>query len=143
MLFSLITLTVASIQAAEIHLTWDEPMTDSEGSPLTNVAGYKVHYGQSSRDYDFARDVGNVLSIILDDLEEAQTYYITVTAYDGAGVESNFSNEVSILAGSTFPKPEGLVAAYSFDQGNGTTVADASGNGNDGLISGALWTSSG
>jgi chitodextrinase len=37
----------------------------------------------------------------------------------------------------------GLVAAYSFDKGTGTTVADASGNGNNGTINGATWTSAG
>src|SRR5437870_3453171 len=37
----------------------------------------------------------------------------------------------------------GLVAAYSFDDGNGTTVTDLSGNGNTGTISGASWTSQG
>ena len=35
----------------------------------------------------------------------------------------------------------GLVAAYSFDEKNGSTVADASGNGNTGTISNATWTS--
>ncbi len=37
----------------------------------------------------------------------------------------------------------GLVAAYSFDEGTGTSVSDASGNGNTGAISGASWASSG
>src|SRR5947209_288949 len=37
----------------------------------------------------------------------------------------------------------GLVAAYAFDEGAGTTVADASGNGNTGTISGAAWASAG
>ena len=36
-----------------------------------------------------------------------------------------------------------LVAAYSFDEGAGTTVADASGNGNTGTLAGATWTGSG
>ncbi len=36
--------------------------------------------------------------------------------------------------------PTGLVAAYSFDGGTGTTLADLSGNGNGGTISGAAWT---
>ncbi len=35
--------------------------------------------------------------------------------------------------------PTGLVAAYSFDEGAGTTVSDASGNGHTGTISGATW----
>src|SRR5262245_53701247 len=33
----------------------------------------------------------------------------------------------------------GLVAAYSFNEGSCTTVADASGNGNTGTISNAAW----
>jgi hypothetical protein len=36
-----------------------------------------------------------------------------------------------------------LVAAYGFDEGSGGTVADASGNGNTGTISGATWTNQG
>jgi hypothetical protein len=36
-----------------------------------------------------------------------------------------------------------LVAAYSFDQGSGTTLVDTSGNGNNGTISGATWSSGG
>jgi hypothetical protein len=37
----------------------------------------------------------------------------------------------------------GLVAAYGFEEGSGSIVADASGNGNSGTISGATWSSSG
>jgi hypothetical protein len=33
----------------------------------------------------------------------------------------------------------GLVAAYSFNEASGATVADASGNGNSGTINGATW----
>ena len=40
-------------------------------------------------------------------------------------------------------QPSDLVAAYSFDEGSGTTVADASGNGNGGALQGASWTSAG
>ena len=37
----------------------------------------------------------------------------------------------------------GLVAAYGFNEGTGTTIRDISGNGNNGTISGATWTTSG
>jgi chitodextrinase len=39
--------------------------------------------------------------------------------------------------------PPGLVSAYSFDQGTGTSLTDSSGNGNHGTISGATWTTQG
>src|SRR5262249_44670786 len=46
-----------------------------------------------------------------------------------------FANAASPVAGS------GLVAYWKFDEGSGTTVADASGNGNIGtLVNGPLWT---
>jgi outer membrane protein assembly factor BamB len=37
----------------------------------------------------------------------------------------------------------GLVAAYGFDEGTGTTVTDASGNGNTGTITNATWAATG
>jgi glucose/arabinose dehydrogenase len=39
--------------------------------------------------------------------------------------------------------PSGLVAAYSFDEGGGTAVGDATGNGNTGTIGTATWTTAG
>jgi fibronectin type 3 domain-containing protein len=41
------------------------------------------------------------------------------------------------------PPTAGLVAAYSFDAGSGTTLADISGTGNNGTISGATWSTQG
>ena len=35
--------------------------------------------------------------------------------------------------------PPALVAAYGFDEGSGTTVTDASGNGNNGTVANATW----
>ena len=52
---------------------------------------------------------------------------------------------VATLGGSTGTQaaPAGPVAAYSFDETSGTTVADASGNANTGTISGATRSTSG
>ncbi|MGH3371851.1 MAG: LamG-like jellyroll fold domain-containing protein, partial [Nocardioidaceae bacterium] len=49
-------------------------------------------------------------------------------------------SDVPFTAG---PPPSDLVAAYSFNEGSGSMVADASGSGNAGTISGATWTSGG
>jgi PKD repeat protein len=46
-------------------------------------------------------------------------------------------------AGPASTESSGLVAAYNFDQGSGTSVPDASGNGHTGTLSGATWTSTG
>lgn len=39
--------------------------------------------------------------------------------------------------------PSGLVAAYGFEEGSGTTAGDGSGHGYSGVISGATWTNQG
>jgi chitodextrinase len=39
--------------------------------------------------------------------------------------------------------PQGPVAAYSFDAGSGASAADATGNGNTGTITNAVWTTAG
>jgi hypothetical protein len=39
--------------------------------------------------------------------------------------------------------PQGLIAAYGFDEGNGGTLYDVSGHGHDGTISGAIWAGGG
>ena len=41
------------------------------------------------------------------------------------------------------PAPSGLVAAYSFDDGSGTAVSDSSGEGNDGVLNDATWSTPG
>ena len=49
-----------------------------------------------------------------------------------------------LVSGSATPAATpGLVAAYAFDEGSGSTVADASGNGNNGTIANATWVATG
>ncbi len=71
------------------------------------------------------------------------TYNYRVWAMDAAG---NLSGYPGVVTASTPSVPTGsvtAVAAYGFNEGAGTMVADASGNGNNGTISGATWTHSG
>ncbi len=60
-----------------------------------DLAGYRLYYGTSSREYTNSLDVGNVTSFRLNDLREGVTYFIALTAYDRMGNESDFSEEVS------------------------------------------------
>ena len=68
------------------------------------------------------------------------SYSYRVRATDAAGNLSTYSNTASA---TTPGGPSGLVAAYAFDEGSGTTVADASGNGHNGTISNATWAATG
>jgi hypothetical protein len=68
------------------------------------------------------------------------THTVAARARDAAG-NTTTSSGVSVTVSNA--QPAGLVAAYGFDEGSGTTVADASGNGNAGTITGATWTTGG
>jgi concanavalin A-like lectin/glucanase superfamily protein/HYDIN/CFA65/VesB family protein len=68
------------------------------------------------------------------------SYTYQVKATDAVG---NFSPYSNTATATTLATVSGLVAAYSFDEGGGTTVNDLSGNGNTGTVSNTTWTSFG
>jgi PKD repeat protein len=72
----------------------------------------------------------------------AGTYSVSLTVTGSGG--SNTASKIGLVTVSTSsPAMGGLVAAYSFDEGTGSTVNDLSGNGNIGTISAAAWDSNG
>lgn len=77
-----------------VTLTWDPPTTNADGTPLTDLAGFRVHHGTAPRSYSRSLDVGNVRTFTLSDLYPGM-HYFSVTAYDLSRNESTFSNEVS------------------------------------------------
>ena len=76
-------------------LTWDPPTTNSDGTPLADLAGFGVYYGISSGTYNQYVYTGSVTSYTVDNLTSGLTYYFAITAYDTSGNESGYSNEVS------------------------------------------------
>jgi hypothetical protein len=62
------------------------------------VVGYRVYWGTASRDYQ-ARGTGTPAnadnSHVVGNLRSGRTYYFAVTAYDSAGIESDFSAEAT------------------------------------------------
>ena len=77
-------------------LSWTPPTARTNGSPLTNLAGYRIHYGFASTSYDHLIDVNNpgIASYVVEGLGIA-TWYFAVTAHDSDGLTSTYSNEVS------------------------------------------------
>jgi hypothetical protein len=80
----------------QIRLSWEAPTTRADGTPLTNIAGFTLHYGLTSGEYAFTKAVGDQPMSAVSGLEPGATYYFAVTAYDYAGNESRFSNEVAV-----------------------------------------------
>src|SRR5206468_11694263 len=75
----------------------------------------------------------------------ARTAPATVTnmAAVSAGGERNTANNTAMDVTAIGNGTAGLVAAYSFNEGTGTTVSDASGTGNTGTIANATSTTAG
>ncbi|MGH8065867.1 MAG: fibronectin type III domain-containing protein [Candidatus Entotheonellia bacterium] len=88
-------------QAGQVRLSWNRPTTTANGTPLTDVAGYKLYYGLTSRTYDFLKIVGDQTMYAMSGLEPGRTYYFAVTAYNASGYESHFSDEVSVTVPPT------------------------------------------
>jgi hypothetical protein len=84
-----------SVPNGSATLTWDAPSTNTDVSPITDIAGYKLYYGTQSGSYPHYVDVGNVTTYKLDNLTVGTTYFFAATVYNTSGVESGFSNEVA------------------------------------------------
>lgn len=69
---------------------WSTPTTNVDGSPLTNLAGYKVRYGQSPISLSQLIDVPSpeITRLTIGGLAPG-TWYFTVASYTSTGVESH------------------------------------------------------
>lgn len=79
-----------------VDVTWTAPTANTNGSALTNLAGYTIHYG--TRVTALTKSV-NVASAGATDYVvrglAGGTWYFAVTAYTNTGLQSNYSSIVS------------------------------------------------
>lgn len=80
-------------------LTWSAPTENTDDSQLTDLAGFKIYYGESENTLDMiiTIDSTTALSHVIDTLEAGKTYYFGVTAYNENGLESAMSTISSKL----------------------------------------------
>jgi hypothetical protein len=77
-------------------LSWEAPTTTTQGSALTNLAGYRIYYGIYSNDLSQTVQVNGVglQTYLIDNLGQG-TWYFAIKAVTSSGVESSLSNVVS------------------------------------------------
>jgi hypothetical protein len=73
-----------------VTLAWD-PNSPSEG-----IAGYRLYYGTESRSYTGVIDITSGTLKKVSKLAKGYHYYFAVTAYNEAGQESDFSEELVV-----------------------------------------------
>lgn len=89
--------TAPAAGSAAVTLSWTPPTQNADGSALSDLAGYKIHYGTASQSYTEAISVDNPgLSRYVIDALPAGQIFLAMSAYNAAGAESELSSEVSV-----------------------------------------------
>ena len=96
--------------AAEVTLSWTAPTQNEDGSPLTDLAGFKIYRSTTTGGpYAEVANVGSPTQTTYTDTGLADgTYFYVATAYNTAGTESAYSGEASKTVTSVPAPPENL-----------------------------------
>jgi chitodextrinase len=129
------TLTATPISGVQVDLIWG-PATDNIG-----VAGYRVERCLGGGCTSFVKLATTTSTTFSDTgLTPNSNYTYVVRAVDAANNLGPYSNAANVTTLSNDPT---LVLALAFDEGDGTTTADASGNKFSATVSNAAWTTAG
>jgi hypothetical protein len=92
--FSIVVAPVAANATAT--LSWVAPTRNTDGTALTNLAGYRVRYGAAAAALSSTVNLANpgLATYVVTGLSSG-TWYFAVTAYNSAGGESDLSSVVS------------------------------------------------
>ena len=89
-------ISVTQVGTKSVTLSWAAPTENSNGTPLTNLAGYHIEYGTSRTALTHKINVASVglTTYVISNLSSG-TYYFAITAYNSSGLQSTESNIVS------------------------------------------------
>lgn len=91
--------TSPSTSTKSVTLSWSPPTQNSDGSSLTNLAGYTLHYGTASEDYTGSIEITSPAATsytVSDSNFPAGTYYFAISAYNAEQVSSALSGEITV-----------------------------------------------
>jgi hypothetical protein len=91
-----VTVVAAGSSSGNVSLSWQAPTKNIDGSALTDLGGYAIHYGTVSKTYTSTITLNNpgLTSYVVDDLPPG-TYYFSMTATTTSGEQSGPSQEAS------------------------------------------------
>jgi hypothetical protein len=83
-----------------VTVSWAAPTTNVDGTPLADLSGFKLYYGQSAQALNRVLQIGtpSTTNLRVQDLSSG-TWYFAVSAVNAAGLESALSS----LATKAFP----------------------------------------
>ena len=91
---------VVQVGTNSIMISWLAPTENDDGTPLVNLAGYRIRYGQQSGLYNTMVNIDNpgLATYVINGLA-AGTYYLVLSAVNMNGGESEYSNEAQVSLG--------------------------------------------
>jgi hypothetical protein len=89
-------ITVVAVANGSLTITWNPPTRNTNGSPLTNLAGYYIYYGSSANNLNQSQQIANpgATSYTVGNLAPG-TWYLGVVDYNAGGIQSTLSNIAS------------------------------------------------
>jgi hypothetical protein len=87
------SITVTDMTNGTATVTWTIPTTNSDGTPLTNLRGFRIYYGTAVDSMTKVAEIANpsISTYSVTNLSPA-TWYFGIKAYTSSGVESAISN---------------------------------------------------
>jgi hypothetical protein len=88
-----VTAPAADASTGAATLSWVAPTENTDGTPLTNLAGYRIHYGTNADalTQEVSINTTGTTTYMVTDLAPA-TYYFAIKAVTADGVESSLSS---------------------------------------------------
>jgi len=89
-------ISVTQFSTGSATISWIPPTTNTNGTTLTNLAGYKIYYGTSASSLNQSVQITNpgISSYVIGNLSPT-TWYFSLVSYNSANVESPLSQVVS------------------------------------------------
>jgi hypothetical protein len=90
------SITVQAVATGSATLSWTPPTQNTDGSPLTNLAGYRIYWGTQQGSYPNSVTLNNagLTSYVVESLAPG-TWFFVATAVNTVGAESPFSGVAS------------------------------------------------
>jgi len=100
------------LASESVTLSWTAPTQNTDGSPLTDLAGFNIKYGTTpGGPYPNEVSISNpsITTFVVSPLTSGNWFFVA-TAFNALGVESDFSNEaLKILGTITVQESVGIV----------------------------------
>ncbi len=86
------SISVMAMGMGSVTLNWLPPTENEDGTALTDLAGYRIYWGTSAGNYPNSITIDNpgLTTYVVENLAPG-AYEFAATAFNTAGVESNFS----------------------------------------------------